>query len=123
MLSFRSSHQSCFVKIVFLNANFTGKQLCWSLFLIWLQVFRSAVLLKIDSKTPTQVFSSEICEIFKNTYSEEYLQTTASLVFFSWSWGAGGKGGTYFYKNRKIKNKDPWKKKKILFQLIHSRKS
>ena len=115
MLSFRSSHQSCFVKIVFLNANFTGKQLCWSLFLIWLQVFRSAVLLKIDSKTPTQVFSSEICEIFKNTYSEEYLQTTASLVFFSWSWGEGGRGVHIFTKIEKSKIKTLGKRKKYFF--------
>ena len=32
-------------------ANFTGKRLCWSLFLIKLQVFRSANLLKRDSNT------------------------------------------------------------------------
>ena len=37
-------------------ANFTGKYLCWSL-----------LLLKL-AKTPTQVFSCEICEILKNTY-------------------------------------------------------
>ena len=30
-------------------ANFTGKQLCWSLFLITLQVFRPEDLLKRDS--------------------------------------------------------------------------
>ena len=30
--------------------------------------------------TPTQVFTSEICEIFKNTYFEEYLGTTASVL-------------------------------------------
>ena len=29
-------------------------------------------------ETPTQVLSCEICEIFKNTYLEEPLQTTAS---------------------------------------------
>ena len=39
-----------------------------------------------------QVFSFEICEIFKNTYFEEHLQTTASEHFikylevnFSWA--------------------------------------
>ena len=32
-------------------ANFTGKHLCWSLFLIELQTFRPAALLKIDSNT------------------------------------------------------------------------
>ena len=30
-------------------------------------------------ETPTQVFSCKICEIFKNTYFEEHLQTTASV--------------------------------------------
>ena len=39
---FRSSHRRCFVKKGFLKkfANFTAKQLCWSLFLINLQAFR-----------------------------------------------------------------------------------
>ena len=30
-----------------------------------------------SKKTPTQVFSCEFFENFKNTYFEEYLQTTA----------------------------------------------
>ena len=34
--------------------NFTGKRLCWSPFFL--------------KKTPTQEFSREICEIFKNTF-------------------------------------------------------
>ena len=46
----------------------------WSLVLIKLQRLRSATLFK---GTPTQVFSGEICEIFKNIYFEEYLRTTA----------------------------------------------
>ena len=29
-------------------------------------------------ENPTQVFSREICEIFRNTNFEEHLQTTAS---------------------------------------------
>ena len=29
-------------------------------------------------ETPTQMFSCEYCEIFKNTYFEELLRTTAS---------------------------------------------
>ena len=45
-------------------ANFTRKRLCWSLFLIELQAFRPATLLK---ETPTQMFSCEIYKIFKNT--------------------------------------------------------
>ena len=46
-------------------ANFIGKQLCCSLFLIKLQA-------------SSQVFSCKICEIFKNTYLEEHLQATVS---------------------------------------------
>ena len=46
---------------------FTGKHLCWSLFLIKLQ------------ETPTQVFSCEYCKIFKNNVLEEHLQTAASV--------------------------------------------
>ena len=38
---------------------FTGKHLCWSLFLI---------------KTPIQVFSCEYCKIFKNNYFENICQ-------------------------------------------------
>ena len=30
-----------------------------------------------QKETPTQVFSCEICDIFKSTYLEEHLQTTA----------------------------------------------
>ena len=44
---FRSSHRRCFIKnAVF--AIFTWKHPCWSLFLIMLQAFRSATLLKGD---------------------------------------------------------------------------
>ena len=32
-------------------------------------------------KTPTEVFSCEICEIFKNTYFEERLWTTAFKLY------------------------------------------
>ena len=31
-----------------------------------------------QKQTPTQVLSCEYCEIFKNTYFEEHLQTAAS---------------------------------------------
>ena len=41
-----------------------------------LQALNLQVFLK--KKTPTQVLSCEICEIFKNTFFEEHLQTTAS---------------------------------------------
>ena len=49
-------------------AKFTGKQLCWSLFL----VRRSAGLSKRDSNTG--VFLWIFCEIFKNTVFTEYLR-------------------------------------------------
>ena len=118
---FRRSHQRCSVKKGVLKtfANFTGKHLCWSLFLITLLVFRPATLLKryrsshqrcsikkavlknfaiftgkhlcrslffiklqalqlYQKETPTQVFFCEYCEIFKNTYFEKHLRTTAS---------------------------------------------
>ena len=42
-------------------ANFTGKQLCWSLFLT--KFFTNFI-----RNTPTQVFSCEIWKNFKNTY-------------------------------------------------------
>ena len=49
--------------------NFKGKYLCClSLLLIKLQAFR----------IPAQVFSCEICKIFKNIYFKEHLPTTAS---------------------------------------------
>ena len=49
----RSSHRKCFVKQgVFKDfAFFTGKNLCWCLSLIKLQVFRPVTLLKIGSGT------------------------------------------------------------------------
>ena len=70
----QSSHRRCSVKKAVLKnfTNFTGKPLCWSLFLINFQAFRRA--------TPAQVFSCEICEIFKNTYFKEHLRTTAARV-------------------------------------------
>ena len=47
---------------------FTGKHLCWGLFLNKVAGLRPATLLE---ETPTQVFSCEFCEIFKNTFSYE----------------------------------------------------
>ena len=32
-----------------------------------------------EKETPTQFFSSEYCEIFKNTYFEEHLPTAVSV--------------------------------------------
>ena len=41
----------------------------------------SATLLK---KTQAQIFSSEICESFRNAYFEEHLRTTAPEEALSW---------------------------------------
>ena len=61
-----SSHRRCSVKkrVVKYFTNFTGKHLCWIIFFY-------------EKENPTQVFSCEICEIFKNIYFEEHLRTTA----------------------------------------------
>ena len=63
--TFRNNHQ-----LVLENfANFTGKCLRWSLSLIkpeGLQIYLKEI--------QTQVFSCEICDIFKNAYFEECLQ-------------------------------------------------
>ena len=51
-LNLRSSHKLlCKKGILRKFANFTGEQLCWSLFLIELVTFRLATLLKRDSNT------------------------------------------------------------------------
>ena len=65
---FRSSRTQMFFKTGVLKrfANFAGKHLCWSLFLKSLQ----AVGLQLHKKkTPTEVFSCAVCEIFNNTFS------------------------------------------------------
>ena len=51
-------------------ADFTGKNLCWSFFLIKLEFWGSVTLLK---KTPTQVLSCEIFKLFKKNCFEEHL--------------------------------------------------
>ena len=66
--------------------NFAELQLCQSLFFSNVGCLKPATLLR---KTLAQVFSCEFCEIFKNTFSTEHIQMTASeqntfwqLVFF-----------------------------------------
>ena len=73
MWEYRSSRRRCSVKEGVLkdSANFTEKHLCWSLFLIKLQAFRPVTLLK---RKPNQVFSCEICEMFKNTFFTEHIR-------------------------------------------------
>ena len=58
----RSGQRRCYIKAIHKNvATFTGKQFCWSLFLIKLLAWRFV------SQIPTLLFSCECCEIFKNT--------------------------------------------------------
>ena len=63
---YKSSHQMCSIKTAVLKnfSIFTGKHLCWRIFLTKSQAFSSAILWK---ETPTQVFSNDHCEIFKNS--------------------------------------------------------
>ena len=81
----------------------------------------------IKKRTPTQVFSCGVCKVFKNTYFEEYLRTTAFVVSFSWLCAhylrhrfinqkkKKKNAKTRVHIFTKIKNKDPWKQKKIYF--------
>ena len=73
----RSSHLQMFFKIGALKsfADFTGKHLRRSLFFKKLQ---AQGLQLHNKKTPTQVFSCEVCEIFKNTFSYRTPPVTAS---------------------------------------------
>ena len=77
----RSSRSQMFFKLSFIkNVTFTGKRLCWSLFLIKFQALRAPILLKRDS---TQVFSCEICEIFKNILFYRTPLVAASIASIS----------------------------------------
>ena len=78
---FRSSRSQRFLKISVLKnfANFTGKHLCWSLFLI-----------------KRQLFSCEICEIFKN------------IFFFQNTSGCFGK-----LKYRKTHHSEYWRSNRL----------
>ena len=67
-------------KGVFRNfASFTGRQLCWSLFLIELQTFRPAALLEIDSNTDVFLWNLQDHLIWS-------LRTPASeICSFTWT--------------------------------------
>ena len=75
---FKSSHQRCSKKKDAVK-NFvilTEKQLGWSLFL---KSCRTKGLQLYWKETPTQLFSCEYFEIFKNTYFKKHLWTIASV--------------------------------------------
>ena len=76
---YRSSHRRCSLKKDVLKnfPNFAGKRVCWSFFLIKLQAWGPATLLKRDSNTGV---SCKISKMFTNTYFEEHLQTTADQM-------------------------------------------
>ena len=61
----RNSHWRCSIKKAVLKnlAISIGKHLCWNLF---------------NEVVPTQLFSCEYHEIFKNTYFKKHLRTAAS---------------------------------------------
>ena len=78
-ICYRSNLWVCSIKEIVLKKIdiFTGKHMCWSLLLMRLHAFRPATLFK---KTPTHVFSCKYYEIFKSTYFEEPLRTTAYVI-------------------------------------------
>ena len=60
-------------------AIFTGKTLCWSLFLIKVAGHPATL-----NETPTQAFSCGYCKIFQNIFFEECLQkATPGVSWFS----------------------------------------
>ena len=72
-------------------AKFTGKHLCWSLFLTKFQVSG----LQFAKNTPAQEFFCEFCEIFRNIFFTEHLRTTTSVT-------------TQKSRNQTIYNHQPW---------------
>ena len=69
----RSCRFQMFFKICVLKsfANLTGKHLCWSFLLKTLQAEGPQLYLK---KSPTHLFSCQICKIFKNNFFTEHLR-------------------------------------------------
>ena len=76
----RSSCSQIFLKISVLKnfAIFTGKHQCWSPFYRKLQVLKPAQV--YQKETPTQVFSCEYCEIFKNSFLYRTTMVVASGI-------------------------------------------
>ena len=81
LCSYRSGHRRWFIKKSILKnfAIFSGKNLCWSLFLIKLQVFRSATLLKRYSNTGVFLL------ILRNFQEQLFWITSARGCFCSYS--------------------------------------
>ena len=64
----RSSFWRYSVKNIFSKDILTGKYLCWSLF------FNKVASLFFNKEIPTQAFSCEFEEIFKETFPSEHLR-------------------------------------------------
>ena len=77
--TFKSSHRRCSIKkgVPKNFAKFTGKHLCQSLFL------NKVAGLSLIKEAVEQMFSCEICKIFKNTFFTKHLWATACKS--SWS--------------------------------------
>ena len=75
----RSSCSQVFFKIDVLESFeiFTGKHLCWSLFLIKLHAQKGCNFIK---KRPQHMFSCEYCEIFKNSFFYRASPVAASEI-------------------------------------------
>ena len=69
VFTIRWSHSRCSIKKGVLKnfTKFTGKNLCWGLF--------------IKKETPAQVFFCAFCKIFKNTFFIEHFPASVSLRF------------------------------------------
>ena len=85
----KSTHQMCSVKKDVLKnfANFTGEHLCCILFLIKLQAFRLATLLKRDSNTSVFLWNFQNTYL-RNTYERQPLKLndTNDRWFFLDKW-------------------------------------
>ena len=81
----RSSQSRMFFKISVLKniVIFTKKYLCWSLFLIKLQAWRSATLLKRDSKT---AFSCEYCDTSCGCFYKLIFRAPLADYFYINTW-------------------------------------
>ena len=83
----RSSHQRCSVKKGVLRnfAKFIRKHLCQSI--SFNEIAGLKVCNFIKREILAQVFSSEFCEISKNTFLTEHLWATASInLWTDWYW-------------------------------------
>ena len=104
-MKFRSSHQRCSVKKVALKnfANFTGKHVCWCHFLIKLQAWRPATLLKREFQHkcfPVKLTNFLRTPILKNICEQLFLEIFKALL--KSSSGFQGKCFLTFFNSQKL---------------------